>query len=293
MKKMLLIINPRAGKMRVKSKLFDVLDVFCDAGFKVTVQITKSAGHGVELAKNSGEYDIVVCSGGDGTLNEIISGVMESGLEKPIGYIPSGSTNDFAKSMVISSDIKEAASSIAKGEQKKIDIGILNNSRYFTYIASFGMFTSASYNTPQSAKNIFGHLAYVFQGMKDLRKLKSFEVRAETGDAVYEGTYVFGGIANSTSVGGMVNIDKHIVDLSDGLFEVLLIKQPKSLDELAKIINGIATSNFKENVFDFFKASEIKFTMHDNVSWSLDGEEYSPGTEVTVKNLKQAIKFVK
>ena len=293
MKKMLLIINPRAGKMRAKSGLFDVINIFCKAGFTVTVQITKEQGHGIDLAKNSGEYDIIVCSGGDGTLNEIISGVMQAEKSKPVGYIPSGSTNDFAKSMGISSDIKTAAKAISQGEEHKIDIGIIDKKRYFTYIASFGMFTAASYNTPQSAKNTFGHLAYIFEGMKDIGNFKTYNVKAETKEKVYEGEYVFGGITNSTSVGGMVNLDEEIVDLSDGLFEVILIKNPKNLDELARIINGLATSNFSDGVFEFFKSSEIKFTMPEKTSWSLDGEEYVAGTNVRVKNLNKAITFVK
>lgn len=293
MKKMLLIINPRAGKMRAKSGLFSVINIFCKAGFTVTVQITEKQGHGVELAKNSGEYDIIVCSGGDGTLNEVISGVMQAEIIKPLGYIPSGSTNDFAKSMGISSDIKSSAKAIAEGEEHKIDIGVLNGKRYFTYIASFGMFTAASYNTPQSAKNTFGHLAYIFEGMKDIGNFKTYNVKAETKEKIYEDEYVFGAVTNSTSVGGMVNLDQKIVDLSDGLFEVILIKNPKNLDELARIINGLATSNFSDSVFEFFKTPKIKFTMPENISWSLDGEEYVAGTDVKVKNLKEAITFVK
>lgn len=292
-KKVLLIVNPNSGKKKGKSALFGVLDTFCKAGYEVTVKITAGKGDGKTFAASSDKYELVACLGGDGTLNEVISGVLSAKSSTPIGYIPTGTTNDFARSMKISFKTDTAAKNIVSGNSVPLDMGIVNGERYFAYIASFGLFTASSYKTPQAAKNTFGRFAYILEGMSDLiGNFKTHKVKVEADGKVTEDTYIFGAITNSTSIGGVVNLKSDLVNVSDGLFEVILIKNPKNVDELGKIINGLATSNFESNVFDFIKASSLKLTFNEACSFSLDGEEYSPGTELAVENLHKAVEFV-
>lgn len=293
-KKLLLIINPVAGKMKSKTSLFDIVKVFCDNDFDVTVKLTSRRGHGTEIAENEHKnYDLIVCVGGDGTLNEVVRGLVRSGAETPVGYIPAGSTNDFASSIGLSSSIKQAALNIAKGSPVKLDIGAFKDT-YFTYIASFGAFTSTSYSTPQATKNAIGHAAYILEGIKDLSTIKPIHVKMEADGKVYEGDYIFGGIANSTSVGGIVKLKKELVDMSDGLFEVILIKNPKNIAHLNDIVLALATSEYKNNSsIEYFNASEIKVTTEDKLSWTVDGEYADGSGSFKIKNLKQKLTIIK
>ena len=293
-KKILLIINPVAGKMKSKNALFDIVKIFCDHDFSVTVEITKRRGHATEIAASEGaNYDIVACCGGDGTLNEVVKGMMEGGHETPVGYIPAGSTNDFASSIGLSSDIKKAAKDIAEGEVHRLDIGSFKDV-YFTYIASFGAFTAASYSTPQETKNALGHVAYILEGVKDLSTIKPTHVRFEANGEVYEDDYIFGGIANSTSVGGIVKLKPELVDMSDGLFEVVLIKNPKNVSDLNGIIKALLTSEYKESeMIDYFNASEVTATSEGELPWTVDGEYTDGSGTFTIKNLKQKLTIIK
>lgn len=293
-KKILLIINPVAGKMKSKNALFNIVNVFCKNDFKVSVAITSCRGHATEIVEKEGaDFDIVACCGGDGTLNEVVKGMMQGGHETPIGYIPAGSTNDFANSIGLSSDIKAAAEAIATGSPCKLDIGSFG-SVYFTYIASFGAFTSASYTTPQETKNAVGHMAYILEGIKDLSSIKPVHVRIETENEVFENEYIFGGIANSTSVGGIVKLKPELVDMSDGLFEVVLIKNPKNLNNLNSIIMALLTSEYmNSDMIDCFKASNLRFSCETSVPWTVDGEYANGGTSFTIRNLKQKLTLIK
>lgn len=294
MKKLLLIINPVAGKMKSKNALFDIIKVFSDNDFEVTVKITAFRGHGTAIAEAEHKnYDILVCCGGDGTLNEVVKGLVKEGSKTSIGYIPAGSTNDFANSIGLPLEIKKAALAIAKGTPHSFDIGAFKDT-IFTYIASFGVFTSASYNTSQSLKNVLGHLAYILEGMKDLSALKSTYVKFEADGETYEGDYIFGGIANSTSVGGIVKLKKELVDMSDGLFEVVLVKYPKNIVQLNEIVFAIATSDFKKtSMIEYFNASEIKVTTEEKLSWTVDGEYADGSGSFNIKNLKQRLTLIK
>ncbi|MBR4296383.1 MAG: diacylglycerol kinase family lipid kinase [Clostridia bacterium] len=294
MKKLLLIINPVAGKMKTKNALFDIIKVFSDNDFEVTVKITAFRGHGTQIAETEHKnYDILVCCGGDGTLNEVVKGLVKEGSKTPIGYIPAGSTNDFANSIGLPLEIKKAALAISKGKEYNFDIGAFKDT-IFTYIASFGVFTSASYNTSQSLKNVLGHLAYILEGMKDLSALKSTYVKFEADGKTYEGDYIFGGIANSTSVGGIVKLKKELVDMSDGLFEVVLVKYPKNIVQLNEIVFAIATSDFKKtSMIEYFNASEIKVTTEEKLSWTVDGEYADGSGSFNIKNLKQRLTLIK
>ena len=293
-KKLLLIINPVAGKMKTKNALFDIINVFCDHDYDVTVKITKRKGHGKEIVSlEARNYDIVVCCGGDGTLNEVISGIISEKIDVPIGYIPAGSTNDFASSIGLSGDIKQAALDIANGTPVKLDVGTFKGV-YFTYIASFGAFTSTSYKTPQATKNALGHMAYVLEGIKDISSIKPVHVKITADGKTYEGEYIFGGVANSTSVGGIVKLKKELVDMSDGLFEVVLIKKPRNINNLNEVIVALATSEYKNNkTIDYFNASEIEVTTEGQLPWTVDGEYADGSGEFVIKNLKQQLTIIK
>ena len=293
-KKLLLIINPVAGKMKSKTSLYDIINVFDSNGFDVTVKLTARRGHATEIVVSEHKnYDILVCAGGDGTLNEVVKGLLIADSYVPIGYIPAGSTNDFANSIGLSSNIKQAAENIAKGQAEKLDVGAFKES-YFTYIASFGAFTSASYSTPQSTKNAIGHIAYILEGIKDLSTIKPVYIKVEANGETYEDDYIFGGIANSTSVGGIVKLKKEMVDMSDGFFEVILIKNPKNINHLNDIIKSLLTSEYKNNKsIDYFNAANIRITTEDKVPFTVDGEYADGSGSFTVRNLKQRLTIIK
>ncbi len=290
MKKVLVILNPRAGKMKSKGGLFTIVDKLCVAGWSVTVQTTQKQGHATELAAEAKKlgFDLIVCCGGDGTLNEVIDGVMHSGSDIPLGYIPCGSTNDFAASMGISTDINKAIDNIIENEAVSLDIGSFNG-RHFSYIASFGAFTAASYSAPQSRKNALGHFAYILEGIKDIRSLKKYHLSVKTDELCEEGDYIFGAVSNSTSVGGIVKLSDDMVDMKDGLFELILIKYPKNPAQFTRILTGILSSNFDKDVFTFAKTSHIEFDTAGDIHWTLDGE-YEKGAEhIEVINIHDAI----
>lgn len=293
-KKILLIINPVAGKMKSKNALFDIAQTLCNFDCVPTIHITKRAGEAMQVAqREAGNYDVIACCGGDGTLNEVINGVISSGKEVDIGYIPAGTTNDFASSVGIPTVIKKAAELIATGEGHKIDVGMCRD-KYFSYIASFGAFTAASYGAPQAAKNVLGHFAYVLDGVTELAKIKPIDLKIEANGNSYRGEYCFGGITNSTSVAGIVKLKSDLVDMSDGLFEVVMVKMPKNIADINSIVSAITTSKFENcRMIDYFKTENIKITFPENMSMTLDGEEFKCGGEVRIKNLKQKISIIK
>lgn len=288
MKKALIILNPKAGKTRSKAMLFDVVEALCKAEYTVTTQITLFAGHAKELSEKAAKkgFDLIVAVGGDGTLNEVTGGVVKSGKKVPIGYIPSGSTNDFAVSAGISSNIKTAISDIINGDDYLMDIGTFGN-RYFNYVASFGAFTSVSYKTPQATKNALGHLAYIIEGLKDLGSISPCHIKIEADSGTFEGDYCFGAIGNSTSIGGIIKLKDELVSLSDGIFEVILIKLPQNPIELSAIIHGLTFSDFSDPVFNFFKASEMTITSDGSFDWTLDGEFEKGVNEIKVSNINR------
>ncbi len=293
MKNVLLIINPKAGKMKAKTSLFDIIGILSDGGMRVTVEITKYGGHATELAASAADsFDAVICAGGDGTLNEAIAGILKSDKKIPLGYIPSGSTNDFASTLDLSKEPKKAAEDIVYGVIKDIDIGMFG-SRHFSYVASFGAFTKASYSTPQDIKNALGHLAYVLEGIKDLPSIRAEHaiIKSEDG-TVFEGDYIFGAIANSTSVGGIISLNDKIVALNDGKFEVLLVKKPNNLIELNSCINALMSQNYNCDAIDFGTLSSAEITTENPITWSLDGEEAKTDGKVFVRNMKKAISII-
>ncbi len=293
MKKMLSIINPYSGKVKIKPVLLDILHMFNEADFCVNVQTTLYRGHAIELAQSvSGDTDVIVVSGGDGTLNEVITGLLKSGKKLPVGYIPTGSTNDFANTFGLSTEPKAAAKAIVNGDTYSIDAGRFNGDRYFSYIASFGIFTAVSYKTPQNIKNTFGHLAYVMEGIKDITKIISHHVRIDTDESHIEGDYIFGAVTNTTSVGGIVKLSADLVKINDGLFEIVLVKKPKNLNDLSHILTGLSTSKFDSPVFDFVKGRNVTLTFDGDMDWSIDGEHQKTGSVVEISNIQTAVTII-
>ena len=271
--------------------------IFCGCGYEVTTFVTSARGDAIKAAQEAKEkgFDSIICCGGDGTLNEVITGVMKAGLDISIGYIPAGTTNDFAKTHKIPFKMLSAARAITEtAKEHKIDVGNFNNERYFSYIASFGIFTSASYKTNQHVKNTIGHMAYIFEGIANLVNIEEFDVSYTADDKEFSGKYIYGGITNSTSVGGIFKYDPELVDVSDGLFEVLMIKKPKNPNDLMKIIGGVTSGDFSDTeVFDFCKASKLTFKMPENVTWTLDGEAVEGSAVTVIENVHGAITFIK
>ena len=293
MKKMLFVMNPYAGQRRANRYLTDILALFNRAGCDVTVYMTAGPGDGARaVEERAAGMDLVVCCGGDGTFNEAVTGILRAGRDLPLGYIPAGSTNDFASSLKLPSNILEAARAIVEGEPRRYDVGRFGE-RYFTYVASFGAFTRASYATPQNVKNALGHTAYLLEGIQELSQLKNVHVRLELdGDRVVEDDFIFGAISNSTSVGGILTLDPRQVDMGDGKFELLLVRQPQDVTELSECIRALRTQKYNCRMITFLPASHVRITADADMVWTLDGER-EPGRErVEVQNLHHAIQLI-
>lgn len=276
-KKILMIINPNAGVRKKESPLSQIILVFSDYGYETTVCFTKKAGDGTNLVHEhiDEDFDMIVCMGGDGTLNETLTGAMEIHWDKPIGYIPAGSTNDFASSLGIPMDPVAAAKQIMEGTLHKIDLGSFNG-RTFVYTACCGIFTKTSYETPQAAKNRLGHFAYVLEGMKDLNLVnggfKPIDMKIDTGDQIYEGSYIFVAFCNTYSLGGVMALDENDVSLSDGVFEMLLIKMPEDIIEFNSIIISLHEQTYDNPHVTMAKVSKATISYSTGENWSLDGE---------------------
>ncbi len=294
MKRIMLILNPQSGKTKPKSMLFEITDALCAHDCLLTTRLTRKEGDARDFAIEaceSGNYDLVIACGGDGTLSEAISGILHSSKKLPVGYIPCGSTNDYARSFGIPMDYVEAAVRAATGKVFPVDIGKING-RHFNYIASFGLFTAVSYNASRNLKAMLGHLAYVLEGTKELAKIKSTHVKIETEQGTYEDDYIFGAVANSTSIGGIVKLDEALVSFNDGVFEICLVKKPKNPAEYLKIVKGAMNSDFTQSPFEFFRASSIKITAPEDLAWSIDGEKYMPGSDIEVDIIHSAVELV-
>ena len=288
-KKMLFIYNPHAGKAAIRSNLLDIIDIFAKAEYEVTAYPTRQRGDAVRATlEKAGKYDLVVCSGGDGTLDEVVSGIMHKGLTVPLGYIPAGSTNDFATSLGIPKDMVKAADAAVNGRAFPCDIGAFNND-YFVYVAAFGLFTEVSYKTSQEWKNVLGHAAYILEGMRSLHDIPSFTMQVEYNNVRIQDEFIYGMISNSTSVGGFKGMTGKDVLLDDGVFEVTLIKKPRNPIELNEIIASLINLVDDTDMIYSFKSDEVKFMAREEVPWTLDGEFGGAHEEVIVKNICRAV----
>lgn len=290
-KKLLFVYNPRAGKAQIRSKLADILDVFARSGYEITVYPTQKHGDALEIVeRRSKDYDLVVCSGGDGTLDETVTGMILSGFNTPIGYIPAGSTNDFGGSLALPKNMVKAAQAIVEGKNFSCDMGSFNDD-VFVYIAAFGLFTDVSYETEQGMKNVLGHMAYVLEGMKRLSAVRSYPMRITYEDRVIEDDFIFGMITNSVSVGGFKNITGKNVQLDDGVFEVTLVKRPRNPVELNNIMLSLLNRDIDAKSMYCFRTAELTIKSDRPVAWTLDGENGGSHTSVKIKNLHQAIEI--
>lgn len=293
MKKLLLIANIRSGKANVGKYMTDIIDYYNKNNFQVTVYVSQHRGHVTEILKVRGsEYDNIVCCGGDGTLNEAVSGLITLFHKPVLGYIPCGSTNDFANTLGLPLDIESAYKTAISNDVMAIDVGKLNN-RWFTYVAAFGIFTSVTYETPQNMKNMLGHMAYVLEGMKQLANMPSYKITVEYDNTIIEDEFVLGFVANSKRVGGFTVFDDYEIDLDDGLFEVILVKSIKSINDVKDFMACFLSAKFDRDLFYTFKASSIKFISESNISWTVDGEYCGSYKESEVKNYNKAIKICK
>ena len=292
MKQLLLLLNPTSGTRKAVKNLTEIISVFNRADYDTHVYVTACRGDAVKAVRQfGGTMDLIVCCGGDGTLNETITGVIGAGLDVPIGYIPSGSTNDFASSLHLSGDVTEAARQIVNGTPEVYDVGKFGD-RYFTYIASFGVFTKASYTTPQNIKNALGHMAYVLEGMQELSSIRAEHIRMELDGETVEDDYLFGAICNSTSVGGILKLKPDMVDMADGKFEILLICAPKDLQELHECVMALHNQTYNCGMITFRSASSVHVLGNPAMTWSLDGERANGGEEINIENLPRRITLV-
>lgn len=291
-KRLLFIYNPFSGKGLIKRYLPDIIDIMVKKGYDVTTYPTQAREDGMRKAKlEAANYDRIVCSGGDGTLDEVMTGVMQSGVDVPIGYIPAGSTNDFANSLKIPKEMPKAAVVAAGDHAFACDIGDFNGDT-FVYVAAFGLFTEVSYQTSQQMKNILGHVAYILEGIKHLADIPSFMMQVEYNGNIIQDKFIFGMVTNSVSVGGFKGITGDDVKLDDGVFEVTLIKSPRNPIELNQILRSLTSRSDETDMIYTFKSNELKFTTNKPVPWTLDGEFGGEHTELLVKNLNKRVQIM-
>lgn len=293
MKRMLFIYNPHAGKAAIKSKLSDIIELFVGADYEVTIYSTREKKDATRIVMEKGEdYDYIVCSGGDGTLNEVVDGMMSLEKRPPCGYMPAGTVNDFASSLKIPKTMMAAAQNVIEGEAFAYDIGSLNKD-YFNYVAAFGAFTAVAYETPQSFKNVFGKLAYTMDGAMRLSSLEAHHMTIRYEGGVIEDSFVFGMITNSNSVAGLKGLTGKDVKLNDGLFEVVLVKYPNNPMELQSVINGLLTRQHDDVHIYSFRASRLELTSEEEISWTVDGEYGGTYKEAVIENHREAVSFVR
>lgn len=280
--RVLLMVNPMAGRQKIRNELLYVVDTLTKAGYETIIYTTQGKDATRDLlAEKDSQFDRVICCGGDGTFNEILSATMHWNKRPILGYIPAGTTNDFAAGLKLPSDIREAAVNIVRGTPHTVDAGLFNTS-YFSYVASFGAFTETSYSTPQNFKNALGHLAYILEGIKEIPAFTPYTVCVEADGQIYKDSYIFGAVSNARSVGGILKISDSLVDLNDGVFEVMMIKMPKTLMDLSAIVTSLTSLNplkYDPSMFLFLQTKELKITFEQEMVWSLDGERVSGGKE--------------
>ena len=286
---MLFVFNPKAGKGKIKTHLLDILDIFSSHNYEIIIRSTQAPRDAYEKAKEyANSVDMIVCSGGDGTLDEVVTGIMEAESSVPIGYIPAGSTNDFANSLFMPKNMTKVAEMIMEEELYHCDIGRFNQ-KTFAYVAAFGLFTDVSYETDQDLKNVLGHVAYVLEGVKRLFDIKSYHMKVTSDEVQAEDDFIVGMITNSRSVGGFKNLTGKNVDMNDGLFEVTLIAHPKNPLQLQEIITALVMAEDNTDLIYSFKTKKLTIESDEEVPWTLDGEFGGDHSYVDIENRHKAL----
>ncbi len=292
-KKLMLIINPMAGRSGYKLGFGEVMHTLDAGDYRTTVYFTERRGEATTLAaQHAGEYDTVACIGGDGTLSEVVSGLMQVENPPALGYIPMGTTNDVAATLGLPKLATEAARRIVTGTPTPFDVGSFGDAAHFTYVAAFGAFTEVSYETPQTEKQALGHLAYLLEAAGRLPRLEPYNARVEYDGGVVEGNFLYGGVSNSTSVAGMVKLRKDLVSLSDGVFETLLIRNPQNILEFNRIVSDILSQNYDSESVTLLQSKKLRFTFDKPVAWTRDGEAGGEVREITLRNNHAAIHII-
>lgn len=290
-KKQLLVYNPFSGKGTIRENLSEIVDIFTKAGYDVTVYPTQCAGDCTRKIKADGDdYDFICACGGDGTISEAVSGMLTLEKRTALGIIPVGSTNDIAQSLGLPQKPIECARAVAKGVFYEYDVGLFNG-KNFVYVAAFGAFTKVSYETPQDLKNIFGHAAYLAEGIRRIGDIRGYNITVEHDGETIKGSFVYGSVTNAISVGGMKNFVPGGVCFDDGLFEVCLIKTPTNPLELSSTLTDAALSKLSDKNYVTFKASKVKITCDEPLAWTLDGEAGGEYKVIEIENLKQAVRL--
>lgn len=293
MESTLMVINPVSGRQRIKPLLCKVADLFCRRGFKLTVFVTSGPGDAAGFVRgHCGEAMRVVCCGGDGTLNEVFAGLMDAGARLPVGYIPTGTTNDFASSLGLSKNIGKAAEAALGDRCLDIDLGRFGGARHFSYVASFGAFTNASYKTPQWLKNALGRPSYLLYGVSSIKDIRAHGAKIIADGREIEGDFIFGSVTNSTFLGGFRPFRDGVVALDDGLFELLLVRAPRSPGELQSIFDSMLKRSYGDGQVALVQAREISFEFSEPVPWTLDGEFAGELSLVSVLALRKAARIV-
>ncbi|MBE6990470.1 MAG: YegS/Rv2252/BmrU family lipid kinase [Ruminococcaceae bacterium] len=292
LKKLLFIVNPRSGRTKSRAPLFDAAVRFSQAGYLVHIHMTSGPKDATNIARELGsQFDVVVCAGGDGTLNETIAGLMELPQRPPVGYLPCGSTNDFAASLHIPAQMDRAAESVVQGCPFPLDIGV-HNGRHFAYVASFGAFTRSSYSAPQATKNALGHFAYILEGLGDLNSLRPYRCRIIADGEIFEGDFIFGAVCNTTSLAGMVKLNPSRVSMNDGQFELLLLQTPKTPLDLQNLIVALTSMEYDYPGVYFRHVRSVTMETDEDIPWSLDGEYAPSAPRVEIRNLPGAIELM-
>ena len=293
MKQLHLIVNPTAGTRQSRRFLPDIISVFNRADYLCTVYITEKRGDAQTYARaNAGNADLVVACGGDGTFNEMITGLQLGGHAAPVGYIPCGSTNDFAAGLGLPAQPLKAAAAITAGSPRTLDVGLFGADRYFSYTASFGIFTSVSWSTPQNVKNVLGHAAYILEGIRSLADIHPIHMKITADDQRYENDYIFGAVCNSTSLGGVLKLENSEVHMNDGLFEAMFIPFPPDLIVLNQILTALRMHRYDDPSLHFLRASRFTFEGTPDLKWTLDGEEADSSATIVIRNIHNAITII-
>ncbi len=290
-RKLLLIVNPVSGKKVILPALTDVIRSFMEEGYSVTTMVTGERGEATDFAvRYAKDYNLIVCAGGDGTINETITGLASIGLKKPIGYIPCGSTNDFANAHNLSLDIQTAAKNAATGAISAYDIGQFDK-KCFVYVAAFGAFSGVSYNTDQNLKNAVGHAAYIMSGFWELAQIRPIRAKITADGKVYEDDFVFGAVCNTNTVGATLTLPDNLVDMSDGKFELLLIRMPEDLIDLEEIVSGLFDKDYSSPLLELVQAKEVRVETPEPLEWALDGEASGAYSDVTIKPIPKFLQL--